>query len=266
MFDTSGSHTACGTVEDDVGNSSAPGCVTVQVDATPPSLELTCPTMVAIGSSAQATFEASDAYSGLATASSGNLSINTTKSGVKTTTYTAISNVGLEVSKSCNTYVGYYVVVSGPVHKLVVRDGEADLLKASAKVSGNVTVQPGGALDVEGTTISGGLKAKGAALLRVCSAKVGTGVSVKESSGSVTIGEADQECSRNTVTKAVTITDNRAGVTVEGNALSNSLTIRGNSGGVTVTENEVARNLTITGNTGSVIDRPNDVAGKTKVQ
>ena len=42
-FKTSGSHEACGTVADNVGNVSAPGCLTVQVDATPPSLEISCP-------------------------------------------------------------------------------------------------------------------------------------------------------------------------------------------------------------------------------
>jgi hypothetical protein len=50
----SGSHTACGTDEDYAGNLSAAGCKTVQVDATPPSLEVKCPAMVAIGSTANA--------------------------------------------------------------------------------------------------------------------------------------------------------------------------------------------------------------------
>ena len=40
---TSGSHTVCGTVADVLGNVSAPGCVTVQVDATAPSLSVSCP-------------------------------------------------------------------------------------------------------------------------------------------------------------------------------------------------------------------------------
>ena len=71
-FDTSGSHTACGTVADNVGNVSAPGCLTVQVDATPPSLEVNCPAMVAIGASGvHATVTASDGYSGLKTNPSG---------------------------------------------------------------------------------------------------------------------------------------------------------------------------------------------------
>ncbi len=265
-FDASGSHTACGTVEDYVGNVSAAGCLTVQVDATPPTLELSCPAMVAIGSSARATFDASDTYSGLASPASGTVVIDTSTSGVKTTTYTARSNVGLETTKSCTTFVGYYVVVKGPVKKLVVRDGEADLLNSSAKVSGTVTVQPGGALDVEGATLSGSLKASGAALLRVCSASIAGGATVKSASGSVVLGEGTAGCAASTFAKTVTVKGNAAGVSIDGNAFGISLSVKENAGGVSVVDNKVARNLTVSGNSGSVTDQPNEVKGKSKLQ
>jgi hypothetical protein len=265
-FDTSGPHAACGTVEDYVGNVSSQGCLTVQVDATPPTLELTCPAMVAIGSSARATYDASDAYSGLANAASGTIPINTSTSGVKTTTYTASSNVGLETTRTCTTYVGYYVVVEGPVKKLIVRDGEADLLTSSAKVSGNVTVQPGGALDVEGAALSGSLKASGAALLRVCSASIVGAATVKSASGSVVLGEGTAGCSASTFAKTVTIKGNTAGVSIDGNGFGISLSVKENSGGVTVVDNKVAKNLTVKGNVGSVGDRPNEVKGNSKLQ
>jgi hypothetical protein len=265
LFGTSGSYTACGTVEDYVGNASAGGCATVQVDATPPSLQLSCPAMVAIGSSAHATFEASDGYSGLAGGPDGTIAIDTTRSGVKTTSYTAVSNVGLETTKSCTTYVGYYVVVKGPVQKLVVRGGEADLLASSAKVSGTVTVQPGGALDIEGAAVSGGLKAKGVVLLRICGATVGGGVSVKGATGSVVIGDND-ECATDKFTKSVNVADDMAGVTIAGDVFGNSLAVKENQGGVTVAEDKVAKNLTVTGNTGTIVDRPNQVSGRTKAQ
>ena len=54
--------------------------------------------------------------------------------------------------------------------KLIVKAGQAIKLTTSAKVSGKVTVKPGGALDVEGATISGALNANGATLLRICGA------------------------------------------------------------------------------------------------
>ena len=139
----------------------------MQVDATPPSLEISCPEMVAIGSSASATYSASDAYSGLASPASGTIPINTSTAGTKTVSTTAVSNVGFETTKSCSTMVGYYVVVSGPVNgNLTVRSGEAVELTSTAKVSGSVKVKPGGALDVEGASITGSLTSTGAALLR----------------------------------------------------------------------------------------------------
>jgi len=132
-FNTSGSHTASGTVADNVGNVSAPGSLTVQVDSTPPSLEVKCPAMVAIGAKASATVTASDAYSGLKTDPSGSVPINTSRTGAQTTTRTAVSNVGFETTKSCTTMVGYYVLVTGQVNgKLVVRSGEAIELASTA--------------------------------------------------------------------------------------------------------------------------------------
>ncbi len=106
-FSTSGSHTASATVSDNVGNESTEGSLTVQVDATPPTLEIKCPEMVAVGSSANATFTASDAYSGLASESSGTVAINTSSAAEQTLSTTAISNVGLETTESCTTDVGY---------------------------------------------------------------------------------------------------------------------------------------------------------------
>ena len=107
-FNTSGSHTACGTVADKVGNVSKEGCLTVQVDATPPSLEITCPASVLVGTAGvTATVTASDAYSGLASDPSGSVPINTSVAGHQTVTRTAISNVGLETTKSCTTQIVY---------------------------------------------------------------------------------------------------------------------------------------------------------------
>jgi hypothetical protein len=107
-FDTSGSHEACGTVADDVGNVSEPGCLTVQVDATPPSLEISCPAKALVGEAGvTATVTASDAYSGLASDPSGMVPIDTGSAGPQTITRTAVSNVDLETTRSCTTEVVY---------------------------------------------------------------------------------------------------------------------------------------------------------------
>jgi hypothetical protein len=104
-FTTSGAHTACGTATDNAGNVSAPGCLTVQVDATTPSLEITCPPTAAVGSEASATVTASDGQSGLASDPSGTVPIDTSTPGPKTVTRTAVDNVGHETTESCTTNV-----------------------------------------------------------------------------------------------------------------------------------------------------------------
>jgi hypothetical protein len=106
-FSTSGSHTACGTVTDNAGNTSSQGCATVQVDATPPELEISCPASAQVGTEASASFTASDGQSGLASAASGSVPIDTSTAGEKTVGTTAVDNVGNETTQSCSTVVGY---------------------------------------------------------------------------------------------------------------------------------------------------------------
>ncbi len=121
-FSASGSHTACGTVADVLGNVSAPGCVTVQVDATPPSLSVSCPATAELDSSGvAATVTASDGQSGLAQNPSGTVPISTGSLGNQTITETAIDNVGNETTSSCTTDVIYafsrFTPAAGSKHK-----------------------------------------------------------------------------------------------------------------------------------------------------
>jgi hypothetical protein len=104
-INTSGVHPVCATVTDKVGNVSAPGCRTVQVEATPPSLEIQCPATALTGSNASAKVTASDAYSGLQSDPSGTVPIDTSHAGEQTVTRTAVSHLGLETTKSCTTVV-----------------------------------------------------------------------------------------------------------------------------------------------------------------
>jgi hypothetical protein len=104
-FSTSGSHTASGTVADYAGNVSAAGTLVVQVDATPPTLEIECPAQVNVSEGASATVRASDAQSGLASDPSGTVPIDTLNPGSQTTTRTATDNVGHSTTRSCTTKV-----------------------------------------------------------------------------------------------------------------------------------------------------------------
>jgi hypothetical protein len=104
---TSGSHTVCGTDSDYVGHVSGAGCLPgVQVDTTPPALEIECPEYAGVGEAGvKATITASDGESGLASDPSGTVPIDTSKAGPVTITRTAVDNVGHETTKSCTTQV-----------------------------------------------------------------------------------------------------------------------------------------------------------------
>jgi hypothetical protein len=268
VFNTSGVHEASGTVTDNAGNQSALGSLTVQVDATPPSIEVSCPGPVSIGETGVfAMVTASDEQSGLASPPTEMVPINTSTAGVKNVTRTAVDNVGHETTGMCSVLVGYTQVITGNVKgKLVVKKGQAIELTSTAKTSGPVTVKPGGVLDIEGATLSGTLTSKGAGLIRICGASLSAPVNISGSTGSVVVGEGTPECSSSMFHGNVTIKSNAGGVLVEENTFHASLKVTGNQNGTTVTNNTVAGGLTVTGNSGTVTDKPNEVEGKSKLQ
>ena len=266
-FSADGSYLASGTVTDNAGNISEPGSLAVQVDASAPSAEASCPAPVSIGAKGvNATVTALDGQSGLAKDPSGSYPIDTSTAGVKTVEVTAIDNVGHETTASCSTLVGYTQVITTNVKdKLVVKSGEAIELTKTAKVSGKVTVKAGGALDIEGATVSGPLTSKGAALIRICGGSL-AGATVSNSTGSVVIGEGNEACGPSKFGGKVTIKSNKAGVLVDENTFGSFLKVKANSGGTTVVDNTVAGELNVTTNTGTVVDKPNSVEGKSKLQ
>jgi hypothetical protein len=103
VFDSSGPHTASGTVRDRAGNQSAVGSLTVQVDADAPSVAVVCPsTPVILGSTANAGWTAADAESGLATPASGSVALDTSSVGTKSASApTAQDNVGHSAGAAC---------------------------------------------------------------------------------------------------------------------------------------------------------------------
>ena len=262
-FNTDGSHTASGTVADNVGNVSAPGEATVQVDVSPPSIEVSCPASAPVGSSASATVTASDGQSGLASDPSGTVAIDTSKAGPQTVQRSATDNVGHSSSASCTTQVANTTVISGRVKsKLIVKSGEALELTSTAVVNA-VEVQPGGSLDVEGARTTT-IKASAAGVIRICGARSGS-IKVSGTTGPVVLGDAEG-CDGSFFTAGASVTSNTGGVSVVGNSFKGSVKVPNNSGGTTVTGNTVSKNLTVSGNSGTVVDQPNTVGGKTKVQ
>jgi hypothetical protein len=114
---TSGAHTVSGTVADNVGNVSDLGSLGVQVDATDPSVGVSCPAAVLLNATASATIIASDGQSGLAVDPTGTAAIDTSTVGSRVSSATAQDNVTHSKSASCTTAVQYmYSGVQQPVN------------------------------------------------------------------------------------------------------------------------------------------------------
>jgi hypothetical protein len=79
----------------------------VQVDATAPSLNVSCPATALLNSTASATVTANDGQSGLALDPTGSVQIDTGTVGPKTVSRTATDNVGHATTASCTTNVLY---------------------------------------------------------------------------------------------------------------------------------------------------------------
>ncbi|HXB17021.1 MAG TPA: acetylxylan esterase [Solirubrobacteraceae bacterium] len=272
-FSTDGSHTASGTVNDRAGNTSSPGSLTVQVDASPPQVEVSCPATAIFGSSAKATITASDGQSGLAVNPSGTVAIDTSTVGVKTTSATAVDHVGHSAEASCATTVKYSQVLSGSVKgKVTVTSGQGVEVSPGTKVSGGIKVKPGGAIDIEGATLAGGLTAKGATVVRMCGASSSGAIKVVGTSGPVTLGEAGGGCAASNFYGAVQVKGTTGRVTIEGasmveeNMFHGNLAVQSNAGGTTVRNNTIAGSLTVKNNNAPVIDTPNTVEGSSKIQ
>ena len=158
-------------------------------------------------------------------------------------------------------------VISGTVTgPLVVKNGEWVELTSTGKITGPVTVEPGGALDVEGGLITGPLKANGAAQLRICGSRITGAVEAINGTGSVAIGEGNAACPAGSIVGPVTVKGNTAGVLINSVTVTGPVTVTGNAGGTTVINNHIVGSLTVTGNSAPVVDKPNVVIGPSKLQ
>ena len=174
-------------------------------------------------------------------------------------TASQVSADAISPQKALTTEPDQYIMgaVNGPLR---VKAGQTVVLTSTANAGGAVTVEPGGALDIEGATLSGPLKASGAALLRICGASVAGPVNASNGSGPVVIGEGTGGCSASTFYGRL-LEGNTAGVSIDGNVFEGSLKVTGNAGGTTVTNNNVHGSLTVTGNTGRSWTNPTKSKG-----
>jgi len=148
-------------------------------------------------------------------------------------------------------------------------------------VNGGVTVDPGGALTLQGATINGGVNSTGArtlygqTALQFCGSTINGGATLNKSTGFVYVGDAkphddNPTCTGDTISGGLKITNGKGGFEVGGNKVSGGITLTNNTGtGGTEAKTEVEANavtggLTCSGNsTGFTNDaKPNSVTGK----
>ncbi|HEX7292407.1 MAG TPA: carboxypeptidase-like regulatory domain-containing protein [Conexibacter sp.] len=99
---TSGNHGVGGSVADLAGNVSAVATAVFKLDADAPETTLDCPARaVRIGARTSARWKDRDGESGLATAGTGSISLDSSRAGTYSVQHTAIDNVGHSASSSC---------------------------------------------------------------------------------------------------------------------------------------------------------------------
>lgn len=177
-----------------------------------------------------------------------------------------------------NTYSGNLTVKSGETDCIttagkltgnvtVNSGGRIDLLGGS--VGGGVTVSAGGGINVSGGTISANINSTGATYFNVCSLKLGGNLSAGNSTAFVQAGDSDSNtspaCIGNTISGSVSLTGSSGGADVGGNTVSGGITVNNDTAGVTEIEhNTIKGTLSCSGNAPAPTDdsQPNTVVGK----
>jgi hypothetical protein len=105
-------------------------------------------------------------------------------------------------------------------------------LAPGAHVAGPVLVKPGGALDVESSTIKGAIiTSDGAGVIRICGSAIDGSVEVSRSAALVLIGDpGDASCAANRITGALSVKSNAGGVELIDNAVDGAILTEGDSG------------------------------------
>jgi hypothetical protein len=112
---------------------------------------------------------------------------------------------------------------------VVVTSGSAVVV--GAQVSGSVVVKPGASVEIEDSTITGRVDARGATGFQLCGSHVGGSVTVTSARGFVLAGDAgDDGCPPNTIGGALNIHDDTHGVDAIANTVSGPVSTIGNSG------------------------------------
>lgn len=129
---------------------------------------------------------------------------------------------------------------------ITVGAGQNMLVSPGAVVTGPVTVQAGGSLDVEGAKITGSLTATSAGTITACGSTITGPVAITADTGQVTFGDG-RSCAGNKITGQTKITAGiGTGVTFYNNTATGSLTITHNRGRIDIGRNKVTGTATLT--------------------
>jgi len=153
------------------------------------------------------------------------------------------------------TYTAACVMTSrsGP---FTVSAGQVICIGTGGKITGPLTVNPGGVLDIEGGTVTGPLKTSGAGVIRLCGVTITGPLEIGSSTGLVLVGgdAATGACAGNTINGPARMNANTAGVEFNGNTVTGPLAISGTTGTLPAPD------------PGSVHAADNTVSGPTKIQ
>jgi hypothetical protein len=144
--------------------------------------------------------------------------------------------------------VSYTKTISGSYNgKLTIGAGQSVLLAPGATITGPLTVEAGGSLDVEHGTFTGPFTSTGAAAVRVCKSTITGPTTITGSSVLVVAGDNNgvPACAGNKFTGPVKLTGNHAGVEFDNNTVTGPLTITGNTGPVDAVGNATNGPVTI---------------------
>jgi len=152
---------------------------------------------------------------------------------------------------------------SGPV---VVPAGQVTCIN-NATVVGSVTVQPGGALVMNGAKVYYGVSAQGAAGVRICGSQIassdaGVGLSVTGSFGPVVVGDGTAGCPRNDIVDNVSFAANQS-LRFDTNRVTGRVSVVSTASAPVVAANQIVATLDCSGNTPPPTNegRPNNVFG-----
>lgn len=162
---------------------------------------------------------------------------------------------------------------------LKVPDGQALCIGAGGKVTGSVSVAPGGALWVAGGTIDGSLRSSGASALTLSQATVTGSVAVTGTIGPLAIGSGTSIGGSVSITSSsgavalsgarvggsLSISSNKGAVVLSGTAIIGSVSVTSNTAGVSITGNTVSGSLAVVSNSGPFVYSGNTVRGSAYV-